>query len=226
MGTASDRLRAGLHVARFVEHVELTAGRRLRFKPGERSCTYCGHSFPPELEAEDGVGVVCTDLDACLARHVECSDPPVLGWLAPLKAQGDAALVALSQVKEGLLALTAQEADQTPGAPPAQRPYHNHGHLISGDPEHHRAAMLGAVRHHLDLAGHAGNRRALGYGRTVRGGPPAPQEPAPGAPDPGGQAPPEVTRQRQRQARARTLTSPRAVAKRAAARRKKAARSR
>ena len=48
------------------------------------------------------MGFICTDLDACLARHAECSDPPVLGWLAPLREQGDAALVALAQVEEGL----------------------------------------------------------------------------------------------------------------------------
>ena len=49
--------------------------------------------------------------------------------------------------------------------------------------------MLGTVRHKLDLAGHPDNRRAMGYGRTVRRWPRSPQ-----APDDTGQACPRRRR--------------------------------
>jgi hypothetical protein len=84
--------------------------------------------------------------------------------------------------------------------------------------------MLGTTRHTLDLAGHPDNRRLMGYGRHIRGGPPDVENQG-GVPDQD-QALPEETRQRQRQAKAKGLTSPRATAKRAAQRRKAASKGR
>jgi hypothetical protein len=101
--------------------------------------------------------------------------------------------------------------------------------MISGNPGHHRAGMLGTTRHKIDLAGHPDNRRLMGYGRTVRGGPSDPDDQGGVQAVQGGdqgQLPPEEAAARSRSAAGRRTTSPFATSKIRAQRRKKAARSR
>jgi hypothetical protein len=163
MATAAERLRDGLRAARLVERVELSQPRRLRFKPGPDSCVYCGWPHQADLEAEDGVGLTCTDVDSCLSRHEDCSDAPHPGWLEPFREQADAAELALSQLEDlVILGLTAEHEDeeaQTPAVPEALLVHLMHpmlsdpsqrGHLHS---EHrHQLRPLGLDRAHTEGA--------------------------------------------------------------------------